>query len=223
MQVKNNRSKCKAQVLKLHLELDLKCISEEEVQILRRYGSMKKSISRDILVPADITLHALNYAILRMFGWQNGHLHNYSLPEKVFKKLTENSFQTWAGMAGVYFRFPTENYEDIYWDDDYREGQSIRSWMKKKYTGPYRYKGYGEHYLMNQMEVQDMFAGWQEITVREFAFGAKKQPDPYQVRLSDATIDQVTDAFADIFCEELIERLPLAEILLPKKKEFLMK
>ena len=33
------------------------------------------------------------------------------------------------------------------------------------------------------------------------------------------TIDQVTDAFADIFCEELIERLPLAEILLPKKKE----
>lgn len=26
-------------------------------------------------------------------------------------------------------------------------------------------------------------------------------------------------AFADIFCEELIERLPLAEILLPKKKE----
>lgn len=219
MQVKDNRSKCKAQVLKLHLELDLKCISEEEVQILRKYGSMKKSISRDILVPADITLHALNYAILRMFGWQNGHLHNYSLPEKVFKKLTENSFQTWAGMAGVYFRFPTENYEDIYWDDDYREGQSIRSWMKKKYTGPYRYKGYGEHYLMNQMEVQDMFAGWQEITVREFAFGAKKQPEPYQVRLSDATIDQVTDAFADIFCEELIERLPLAEILLPKKKE----
>ena len=91
--------------------------------------------------------------------------------------------------------------------------------MKKKYTGPYRYKGYGEHYLMNQMEVQDMFSRWQEITVREFAFGAKKQSEPYQVRLSDATIDQVTDAFADIFCEELIERLPLAEILLPTKKE----
>ena len=47
MQAKDDRGKCRAQVLKLHLELDLKCISEEEVQILRKYGSMKKSISRD--------------------------------------------------------------------------------------------------------------------------------------------------------------------------------
>ena len=27
-----------------------------------------------------------------------------------------------------------KNYEDIYWDDDYREGESIKSWMKKKYS-----------------------------------------------------------------------------------------
>lgn len=208
----------RSDVLRLHLELNMKYVDEKGIQILEKYGSMKKSISRDILVPADITLHALNYAILRMFGWQNGHLHNFSLPEDIFKKLTDNQFSTWSKMAGVYFRFPTENYEDIYWDDDYREGESVKSWMRKKYTGPYKYKGYGEHYLINQMEVQDMFARWEEITVREFDLQAEKQPEPYKVKLKDATVDQVIHAFADVMCHELIERLPLTEILCVKNK-----
>lgn len=205
-------------VLRLHLELNMEYVDDEELQILKKYGSMKQAVSRDILVPADITLHALNYAILRMFGWQNGHLHNFSLPEKVFKELTENEFSTWSKMAGVYFRFPTENYEDIYWDDDYREGESIKSWMKKKYTGPYKYKGYGEHYLMNQMEVQRMFARWDEITVHEFDFRAEKQPAPYNVKLKEATLDQVMNAFADVMCHELIERVPLEDVLSVRNK-----
>lgn len=200
-------------VLKLHLELDMKYVDEEEMQILKKHGDVKISISRDILVPSDITLHALNYSILRMFGWQNGHLHNFSLPENVFKGLTENKFLTWSEMAGVYFRFPTENYEDIYWDDDYREGESIKSWMRRKYTGPYRYKGYGEHYLTNQMEVESMFSRWEEITVREFDFRAEKQPEPYNVKLKEATIDQVIHAFSDVMCHELIERLKLSDVL----------
>lgn len=208
----------KPEILRLHLELDMKFVDDEELQILKKYGSMKQAISRDILVPADITLHALNYAILRMFGWQNGHLHNFSIPENIFKELTENRFSTWSKMAGVYFRFPTENYEDIYWDDDYTEEESIKSWMKKKYTGPYRYKGYGEHYLVNQMEVQSMFSRWDEITVHEFNFRAKNQPKPYNVKLKEATIDQVMQAFADVMCHELIERLPLEDVLCVKNK-----
>lgn len=203
-------------VLRLHLELDMEYADEAEMETLKKYGAVSKTIARDILVPADITLHALNYAILRMFGWQNGHLHNFSLPDDVFKDLTENSFVEWAKMAGVYFRFPTENYDDIYWDDDYREGESIKSWMRRKYTGPYKYKGYGEHYLMNQMEVEDMFRRWNEITVREFNFSADEQPEPYKVKLRDAAVDQVEHAFADVYCRELIERLPVADILYVK-------
>lgn len=209
----------KANVMRLHLKLDMTYVNEEEMQILKKYGSVKQAISRDILVPADITLHALNYAILRMFGWQNGHLHNFSLPENVFKKLTENQFLTWSKMAGVFFRFPTENYEDIYWDDDYREGESIKSWMRRKYTGPYKYKGYGEHYLMNQIEVEDMFTRWDEITVHEFDFRAEKQPEPYNVKLKEATIDQVMNAFSDVMCDELLERLPVSDVLCIKDNE----
>lgn len=214
----NDRYKGCPDVLRLHLELDLQYADEEEIRILKEYGSMEKAISRDILIPEDITLHALHYAILRMFGWQNGHLHSFILPENVFKELTENQFRIWTQMAGVYFRFPTENYEDIYWDDDYREGESIKSWMKKKYTGPYRYKGYGEHYVMNQIEVQSMLTMREEITVHEFAFGAEKQPAPYKVKLKEATVDQVEHAFADMTCQELLERLSLGEILSVKNK-----
>lgn len=217
IQFKDKSRNDKPDVLKLHLELDMKYVNEEEREVLKKYGSMKNAISRDILVPADITLHALNYAILRMFGWQNSHLHNFRLPDEVYKDLTENQFCIWAKMAGIYFRFPTENYEDIYWDDDYREGESIKSWMRRKYTGPYKYRGYGEHYLKNQMEVQSMFSRWDEITVREFSFRTEKQPEPYNVKLKKATIDQVMHAFADVICYELIERLPLMDVLgLPK-------
>ena len=154
-------------ILKLHLELDMEYVDEKEKELLKKHGYMKNSISRDILAPSDITLHALHYVILRAFGWQNGHLHNFSLPDHVFEELTDNRFSAWAELAGVYFRFPTENFEDIYWDDDYEENQSFKSWLKKKYTGPYKYRGFSEHYLYNQEEVQGMFSRWEEITDHE--------------------------------------------------------
>lgn len=209
----------KMDVLRLHLELDMQYTDEEEMEILKKYGAVDQTISRDILVPGDITLHALNYVILRMFGWQNGHLHNFSLPDDVFNQLTNNDFMTWSKMAGVYFRFPTENYQDIYWDDDYKEGESVRTWMRKKYTGPYCYKGNGEHYLINQIKVEEMLARWEEITVHEFDFYAKKQPEPYKVKLREATIDQVMHAFADIVCYELLERVPVSDILYAKNND----
>lgn len=211
--------KGKEHVMRLHLELDISSLNAEEMRILKKYGFVKQAISRDILIPGDMTLHALNYAVLRLFGWKNGHLHNFSLPEDVYEKLTENKFLIWAQMAGVYFRFPTENYEDIYWDDDYREGTSVRSWMKKKYTGPYKYKGYGEYYVTNQIKVEDMFARWDEITVREFSFDRENQPAPYRVKLKEATVDQVMKAFADVMCFELIERLPVSDVLCTKDRK----
>ena len=200
-------------VIKLHIELKLDEQFLEEIATLKEYGSMKESISRDILVPSDISLHALHYAIMRMFGWQNSHLHNFHLPEDVTAELTDNKFINWAKLAGVYFRFPTENYHDIYWDDDYKEGQSVKSWLRKKYTGPYKYKGLGEHYLCNQMEVSDMFRRWPLITVREFCFGADIQPAPYDVKLVNATLKEIDNTFMEFCNRELVERLPLAQVL----------
>ena len=211
------QEKCVPRVLKLHLELDMHRADELEISTLKQYGKMQNGMMREVLVPADITLHALHYVIQRCFGWQNSHLHKFEMPEEDFKKLTQDQFYIWSKLAGVYFRFPTEDYDDVYWDDDYREGQSFRSWLRKKYTGEYRYKGFCEHYLLNQREVLDMFDRWRQITIREYDFEAEKTTKPYKVPLAEASVTQVEYAFADMCCTELLERLPLAQVLSIKK------
>ena len=140
-------------VICLHLDLVDSKIEGADDPIVK-YGKVKKSISRDVLVPEDITLHALHYVILKLFGWQNGHLHSYSLPEEDFQKLTGDSFDRYAKLCGVYFRFPTEDFEDLYWDDDYEEGRSFSTWLRSKYTGSYVYGGEGDYYLPNQHEIK---------------------------------------------------------------------
>ena len=140
-------------VICVHLDLVDSEIEGADDPIVK-YGKVKKSISRDVLVPEDITLHALHYVILKLFGWQNGHLHSYSFPEEDFQKLTGDSFDRYAKLCGVYFRFPTEDFEDLYWDDDYEEGRSFSTWLRSKYTGPYVYGGEGDYYLPNQHEVK---------------------------------------------------------------------
>ena len=81
--------KRKPEVLRLQLSLDMKYVNDDSIEVLKKYGKVKNGILREILVPADITLHALNYVILRSFGWQNGHLHQFRFPEQVFQKLTK--------------------------------------------------------------------------------------------------------------------------------------
>ena len=140
-------------VICLHLELADSEIEGADEPIVK-YAKVKKSISRDVLVPEDITLHSLHYVILKLFGWQNGHLHSFSLPEDDFQKLTGDRFDKYSKLCGVYFRFPTDDYEDLYWDDDYEEGRSFSTWLRSKYTGPYVYGGTGDYYLPNQHEVK---------------------------------------------------------------------
>ncbi len=195
------------EVLKLKLALDMEYVDDEELEVLRKYGKVEKGITREILVPSSITLHALNYAILRAFGWQNGHLHKFSLPKEVFHKMTggknkvdkhgfveyDGKFKNWVKLCGLYFRYPCEDFEDLYWDDDYEEGQSIKTWMRKKYTGPYRYKGEWEHYCKaNAAANEDMIEhSLENIAIQEMMFD-------YQGGM-----------------DELLERIPLIELMIP--------
>ena len=64
-------------VLKLHLELMYE-LEEAQREVLRKYGKVRERISRDILVPAEMPLHNLHYAIQKAFGWQNSHLHHFT-------------------------------------------------------------------------------------------------------------------------------------------------
>lgn len=195
------------EILKLKLALDMEYVNDDDMEVLRKYGKVEKGITREILVPADMTLHALNYAILRAFGWQNSHLHRFSLPKEVFQKLTggknkvdkhgfveyDGKFKNWVKLCGLYFRYPCEDFKDLYWDDDYEEGQSIKTWMRKKYTGPYRYKGEWEHYCKaNAAANEDMIEhSLENIVIQEMMFD-------YQGGM-----------------DELLERIPLIELMIP--------
>ena len=150
LSVHDKVKKNKYSVMKLRLELIMDTKDRNLMLVLRDYARVKKGIVREILVPSDISLHKLNYAIQRSFGWQNSHLHQFILPSKVFAELTDGkyvgeedelfyaqngSFMKWAEYCGIYFRFPTEDMNDLYWDDDYNGELSIKSWLKRKYNG----------------------------------------------------------------------------------------
>ena len=58
--------------IRLHLELINDDMTKYQKRMLRRYGetSTGNSITRDILLPSDMMLHNLHYAIQRLFGWR---------------------------------------------------------------------------------------------------------------------------------------------------------
>lgn len=220
--------------IRLHLELDMedKALGSNEVGILVQYGKMMNNISRDIIVPGDITLHALHYVINRAFGWQNSHLHSFHPCEDDYNKMIKSGkFSDWAKLAGMYFRFPCEDYEDIYWDDDYKAGISVKNWMRKKYTGPYYYGGTREYFYMCQKDVKELYEWQPTLEVRK-SFGewmdeckalAEKTGDKEAkadmikriAPITEVTITELADSitFEGGF-DELIERLPIYDILL---------
>lgn len=226
------------EVLKLKLELNTDFLEKSEFKILQQYGKVVEGITREILVPADITLHALSYAIVRAFGWQNSHLHQFRLPTDIFQKLTggknkadqydnikyDGLYTNWAKLCGLYFRFPCEDFEDLYWDDDYEKGENVKKWFQKKYTGPYKYKGRWEHYhfansiaknLMKEnpfIRKQKPFEEWLEI--REKGEDPNQISDPL-IPIEKADIQEISYGFEGPM-DELLERIPLIELMIPE-------
>jgi len=131
---------------------------EETTRVLQSYGkvSFGDTISRDILVPADMPLYALHYAIQRLFGWENSHLHKFSLPPRRFLDVTDDNTGNWAELVGVLFRSPRMEEGDAFWADDYEYG-SFKTWIRKKYTGPYMSLCHGEGIIQCKQDVEDIF------------------------------------------------------------------
>ena len=220
--------------MKLHLELDVSDrygYEEDELKVLRKYGAVENSIARDIIVPGDISLRSLHYAINKIFGWQNSHLHCFTFTKEDFKQMVKNDkFIEWAKLAGVYFRFPSDDYEDIYWDDDYSPSVSVKSWFKRKYTGPYYYGGQTEYYddTLDQISsftrnfpmisVLKPFNWTEENAAMEAGVDGKtieKSNIEKVIPVEETTIDELYRSilFEGRF-EELVERIPLCDILL---------
>ena len=209
-------------VMKLRLTLDTQYA---DMDILKKYGKAKEGITREILVSSHHTLHQLHYMIQKLFGWQNSHLHHYSFFDEDMEKIVQNSFKRYCRLCGMYFRFfyTDEDMEDIYWDDDYEEGESFKSWMRRKYQGIHPYKGMLEDYLIAQSTIRKYVD--EDVPMRvnpSFEEWQKGNKEPRMVRFEDATYQEM---YHDFECRlgELVERLELGEVLTLKMDEFSVK
>lgn len=216
--------------VRIHLELKGEYLTEDQKRMLRRYGesSTGESISRDILIPSDMPLHNLHYAIQKLFGWQNSHLRCFRLPEEVYQKLTGGTVKGWTDLVGVLFQPPSESEDDIFWDDDYEKG-SFTTWLKKKYKGPYRYGGVLEHPETARKDVQELLEYYKVVEVKE-SFNdymeRKKQNKNIGIRvlrtapLSELTLDEMNASiFLEGGSENLLERLEVNKVIAARDEE----
>lgn len=138
-------------VIVLHIELDAD-LSEVKKEAGIKYGT---TISRDIIVPRNITLHSLHYVINQAFGFTNSHLHSFSLSDEDLMWITQNKVSRWKKMLGLIFKNPIRDESEDFWDDDYAGG-SPKRWMRSKYTGPGYRKSYESSYRYVQEAVKDL-------------------------------------------------------------------
>ena len=202
--------------MQLHLELRNSKLAEldaDEAKILVQYGAVAKSISRDVIVPSSLALHQTHYLINTAFGWTNSHLHNFQLPEPLFQTLTKGKLLEIASVFGYYLQFPSSTFNDAFWDDDYDETKSPRTWMRSKYLKQYRYGGYSEYWVENQAEINDLANCIPTLNVHPFRL--KEEVKPRKVKFQEATLQDLLDAiiFDEGMPDVLKESLRLSEIL----------
>jgi hypothetical protein len=127
---------------------------EEQQRVLKSYGKLQygPTISRDIAVPEDMPLYALHYVIQKVFGWQNSHLHHFELPDDVFRKIIGGKVSNWMALVGVLLQSPMMDERDRFWADDYEDG-SFKTWLRKKYTGPYMSLNHGEGIMQSREDI----------------------------------------------------------------------
>ncbi len=208
----------------LHLELKSEYLDDAEKMILRRYGesSTGDSISRDILIPSDMPLHNLHYTLQRLFGWQNSHLRKFVLPEEIYYRLTGGTVKGWTDLVGILFQPPSECEHDVFWDDDYQSG-SIKTWLKKKYTGPYIFNGVMEDFEWAQNDIKQLIERFPILEVKE-SFSdymnkskGKDKAKPQTIKIApliELTLEEMNNSiYIEGGTESLLERLEVAKVL----------
>jgi predicted transcriptional regulator len=225
---KNTRSKSSSRTadepVRLHLKLSDEWIDEDGRRVMMKYGrsSSGTSIERDILIPGDMTLHYLHYAIQKLFGWQNSHLHSFHIPENDYSRLTNNTVRGWGSLIGVLFQtvYPPDVWHEIYGDDDYKSG-SFKTWLRKKYTGPYGYLGVYEIFDNAVYEFNDFVDRFPGIDVHEpFDYTKKEVSIIKKAPVIELTLAELNNSlFLESGTDELLERLLVTSVLAPAGKE----
>lgn len=221
-----------ADVIKLKLFIPTEGLEAEGIAVLKKYGKVEEGIIREVLVPSSITLHALHYLINRAFGWQNSHLHKFFLPFEAYQKITggtsakkqgghyatyDGLYMNWVKLCGVYFSFPFEDMKDFCWDDDYNGTVQFKTWLKRKYTGPYKFLGKREGYSVSRKAAMEVVKKNPKVLKcpPPEEFDKRKKTKKEYLPIEQASIYDVGNAFFE-GADSLLERLPLSQLMRPR-------
>ena len=177
-------------------------LDKEEREELLRYAKAENGIVREVLIPGDMNLHALHYMIQRLFGWQNSHLHHFSISQVAFMQMTEGRFDKWAELCGKLFRFSTDDFEDLYWDDDYKPEISVKNWLKSKYKAPYIQKAYADSLEGNLEGIADFRERFPDIPMDIMLEDLNSKvvfEEDYNTLLEGLTLHELLPAFKELY------------------------
>lgn len=219
--------------IRLHLELQIEYCEEDELRVLRKYADATETgtLTRDILIPSDMPLHNLHYAIQRLFGWQNSHLRCFQLEEQDYQRLTGGLVKGWMDLVGTLFQGLPEDEHDAFWDDEYTGG-SFKVWLKKKYTGPYTYGGYVETHQVAVDSVLQFAKRYPTFDVKEPFFEYFERAKGKEVPASEPrhiikekapvmelTLQELNDSIIiEDGTDKLLERLEVISVLASPKE-----
>lgn len=172
--------------------------SKKEKELFLANAKAKQGIIREVLVPGEMNLHAVHYMIQKLFGWQNSHLHNFSLSGEDFGMVTKGKrVDDYMNLCGTLFRYPDSEMDDQFWDDDYEDNLSIKSWLQSKYI----------HGFID-LAVENTFPRNREY-VREFKERFKKQLKTNK----NMTLDELSEiSFFENSYNILLENLSLRNL-----------
>lgn len=192
----------------LHLELDTKYCSDDEVQILKKYANIKhgSTISRDILIPYDMTIRALHYTIQKLFGWMGKYDYVMKLPDSIFDYITKAEPEKVLELSGVLFKCPTEMDDEFFVSFDCPKLTDFENRFSNYYTGPYADFASEEDYSTITREVLSLLDEITEENKRNGTIDDDVLSDLYSG-------DPEEDEKARINSNKLLERLNVASVL----------
>ena len=148
--------------------------TEEQLRIFQQDALLGSdtTIIRDFLVPSDMTLYSLHYALQSAYGWNNSHLHCFKLPKEEQDRFAE-TIEDWQKLCGVLFRSPFMEEDGRFWMDDDEQAGSVRAWMRRKYPGPYIHTNRWETLELCQQDAANIVAGYYRTKKKD---GSEEEP-----------------------------------------------
>ncbi len=149
-------------VLRLRLELadydgeEIKW-DEDELTVLQKYAKVKTGFWREVLVPSSMRLKSLHFVIQTLFGWQNSHLHSFTLMDDSFMSATDGgNISKWEELCGLLFHFPEDDDDsNRYSDEIYDSLKPYKEWVKEMYSSPVLPLCVSNTYIRNQQLVDE--------------------------------------------------------------------